>query len=91
MASLLLSNGAGPSHKAAYLDTPLHLACLLGHGAVVALLLENGADPSALDEDGKVRGAAAAQCVVHVCLEEGSACSVSWYLRAASEHASMRA
>ncbi|CAN0127050.1 unnamed protein product, partial [Ectocarpus sp. 8 AP-2014] len=54
VASLLLAKGAGPSYQADYLDTPLHLACLLGHGAVVLLLLENGAEPSALDEDGKL-------------------------------------
>lgn len=54
MASLLLGKGAGPSEKADYRDTPLHLACLLGHGAMVALLLESGADPFAIDEDGKV-------------------------------------
>lgn len=74
MASLLLSNGAGPSHKAAYLDTPLHLACLLGHGAVVALLLENGADPSALDEDGKVRG----WCRLYIYVEIGAIAHPPW-------------
>jgi hypothetical protein len=49
---ILLSKGVDVNHKAGCGSTALHLAAATGSLLIVQSLLENGADPEALDASG---------------------------------------
>eukprot|EP00929_Paragymnodinium_shiwhaense_P025407 TRINITY_DN15371_c0_g1_i1.p1 TRINITY_DN15371_c0_g1~~TRINITY_DN15371_c0_g1_i1.p1 ORF type:complete len:475 (+),score=51.53 TRINITY_DN15371_c0_g1_i1:103-1527(+) len=59
MAESLLGHGAKPTSKAGketsrgFSDSPLHAAAKRGHAGMCELLLANGADPNAVDSDGR--------------------------------------
>jgi molybdopterin converting factor small subunit len=49
----LLKKGANVNAKSSYGSTPLHWASYNGHESTVSFLLENGADPTITNNDGK--------------------------------------